>query len=353
MAILIPSLLAAAYTFTATATGVDKNTPLEFFLVGGNSDRAYEAMFVLDEPIEDFCKNLEKAGFPRGKPINAGKCVLWPSGVTLKLEPGIENFVDTAQPDGSAVTLPGLVYTGGSRESDGKPVAAADMPAALFALYDCPQSPIQFNGSFEQSLVYGWHKAKETLKKGARRTFKLTWDEKTKPIPLKLEFTPGNQLSIVKTLQETAQKGEVDALVSFGDTLSVEEAIAAARALEVIDSPKVKINGVKAGKLFYRAFLPLVKWQERQERLNQPFELTLADGSEKLVYIEEDWSGDAPDPKLTEKTISFDEAVKYPKTDTCFIYAGKGEKLSRIYSAMAKLKNSQVANWYIFATDKP
>jgi hypothetical protein len=353
MALLIPSILAAAYTFTATATGVDKNTPLEFFLVGRNSDRDYEAMFVLDEPIEDFCRNLETAGFPRGKPISAGKCVLWPSGVTMTLEPGIDKFVNTVPSDGTEMALPGLIYTGGTRERDGKPVASENMPAALFALYDCPQSPIQFNGSFDQSLVYGWHKAKETLKKGDRRKFKLTWDEKTKPIQLELEFAPGNELSTIKSLQETAQKGEVDALVSFGDSLSVAEAIAGARALEVIDSPKVKINGVKAGKLFYRAFLPLVKWQDRQERLNQPFELTIADGSEKLVYIEEDWSGDAPDPKLTEKTISFDEAVKYPKTDTCFIYAGKGEKLSRIYSAMAKLKNSQVANWYIFATDKP
>ena len=49
---MLCSLIAAALTFTATATGVEKGTAVEFFFAGKNTDRDYETMFLLDESID-------------------------------------------------------------------------------------------------------------------------------------------------------------------------------------------------------------------------------------------------------------------------------------------------------------
>ena len=130
--------------------------------------------------------------------------------------------------------------------------------------------------------------------------------------------------------------------------MTVSEAKAAANALQALDSVQIKINGTNDNGLFYRAFLPLVKWSDRSERLLQPFELTLGDDKDELLYIEEDWSGESLNPKLTPKKISFADAKKYKKTTTCFIYAKSGEKLSRIYEVKKQLAETSIINWYIF-----
>jgi hypothetical protein len=80
----------------------------------------------------------------------------------------------------------------------------------------------------------------------------------------------------------------------------------------------------------------------------QPFELTLRADGDELVFIDEDWNVDGDDPKLTPKTISYEEALTKEKTDTCFVFAASGTKLARVYAAMQKLKGSKVRNWYIF-----
>ena len=46
------AILAASMTFTATATGVEKGTPVEFVFAGGNTDRDYETMFLIDGSVD-------------------------------------------------------------------------------------------------------------------------------------------------------------------------------------------------------------------------------------------------------------------------------------------------------------
>ena len=70
-------------------------------------------------------------------------------------------------------------------------------------------------------------------------------------------------------------------------------------------------------------------------------------------YIDEDWTVEGTDPKLTPTEISFSEAFKKQQTDTCFIFALPDTKLSRIYSAMRKLQGSNVRNWYVFSITRP
>ena len=143
-----------------------------------------------------------------------------------------------------------------------------------------------------------------------------------------------------------SEKGEIDVLLGFDETLTVKEASAIAAAANAVDSPVIKLNGIT--NIFYRSFLPLVKWRDRKERLIQPFELTLGE-TDKLVFIEEDWSVDGPDPKLTPREIAFADAPKYPKTTTCLIYATPETTVARLMNAMKKLKGSSVSTWYVFS----
>ena len=344
---MISAILAASLTFTATATGVEKEVPVEFVFAGSNTDRDYESMFLLDGTIDEFCSKLEGAGLPRGIPTDVQACRLWPVGCTLRFEPALTNFISCSAQHAPALLAP--VYTGGTRLKDGSCEANTNMPASVFSTYLLAQSPVVPNGTDDQGAVYGAFKPLKKMKKGERVTFTVSWDERTMPRSVHQTFTPVTAAEVFKRLRDESEKGEVDALVGFADEMTVAEATAAANALATVDSARVKINGVT--NIFYRSFLPLVKWLDRKERLVQPFELTLGDADE-LVFINEDWSVDGPDPKLTLVPIPFEDAAQHERTTTCFIFATPETRLSRIREAMAKMKGSKVQSWYVFMDNK-
>ena len=340
---MLASILAAAFTFTATATGVDKGTSIEFMFAARGTDRDYESMFVIDEPVSEFCRRLESAGLPRGRPVDQDKCRLWPSGCSITFQPALSTFVK-----GTPLVDAPFVYTGGTRDAKGRCEADDEMPMALVANYTLPQAPFVHDGIFEQGAAYGRFTAVETLKKGQKVEFTISWDEKTLPKQMDLVAKSGHLPELIKALRQAADAGEIDVCVAFDGDLSVSEATAVANALSSIDSSRVKING--CSNIFYRAFQPLVKWLDRKERLQQPFELSLyPDGSEKLLFIDEDWSVPGDDPKLTPQEITVQQAVSKVKTDTCFIFVDPSEKVSRVLTAMKRLNGTKVKNWYVFA----
>lgn len=334
-----------SFTFNVTATGVEKGTPLEFLFAGKNSDRDYETMFLLEDSIIDFCRRLERAGLPRGRPTDIRKCRLWPVGCSLKLEPKLDDFVKTDLPDG--MRFGEIIYTGGARDEADVPVAETNMPAAVFSLYTLSQSPLLFNGLYEQSLVYGCSTAAKTLKKGERMTFTLSWDVPKLAEKLEVSFQPGNSLSVLKSIKDKSEHSDIELSVRFDDQLTVGEAVAVANALAVLDSPRIKINGHPDNDFFFRAFLPLVKWRDRKERLVQPFEVSIHGNEDKLTFIEEDWSGEGTDPKLTPHEISFEKAKSHGQIDTCFIFAAKDTAIGRIRPIIGKMPKS-VINYYVY-----
>jgi len=343
--VILSLLLSSTLTFTATATGVEKGTPVEFLFVGKNSDRDYESMFLLDESVDAVCRRIESS-VPRGTPVDAKSCRLWPTGCKIRLDPPLDRFITNSLPKG--VTLSEPIYTGGSRGTNGTLEAATVMPAAFFSTYSLAQSPIVYNDPVGQGDAYGRFNAAVKLEKGARVTFTLSVDEKSLPVRLDLTAEKGRLPQLLKRLQTSSAAGEIDACVSFSGDLTVEEATAVARAISVVDSCRVKINGARG--LFYRAFLPLEKWRDRQERLQQPFELTMQDdGTDELVFIEEDWSVEGNDPKLTPRPITVAQVKDFPKTKTCFIYASRTQTVSRIVSAMDRMPSGQIDNWYVFS----
>ena len=343
---MISILLAASISFTATATGVEKGTPIEFLFAGKDTDRDYETMFLLDETVGELCARLEKAGLPKGRATSVAACTLWPVGCRVTFEPALDAFIETTWPEGLSPAP--FIYTGGTRNEKGAVVANDDMPLAFCALYSLAQAPVVFNGVYGQGDVYGAHKARLTLKKGERKKFVLSWDEKTMPAHLDVAFTPGSAARILQQVKTAADKGEVEVRAAFDPALTVAEATQIAQALALIDSPKVKLNGRADGQLFFQAFLPSARWRDRQQRLTQPFELTIRPTDSELVFIEEDWSVEGNDPKLTPRAIPFAEARQHPSTDTCFIFADKDTKLGRIYTEMLKLKDTKILNWYVF-----
>ena len=343
---MIAAILAATFTFTATATGVGKGTPLEFAFAGRESDRDYETMFLLDEPVDAFCRRIEAAGLPRGKPTSAKDCRLWPVGCPLKFSPSLDKFITTTLPDGIVSAPP--IYTGGSRTADGMLLAASEMPAAVFSLYTLSQAAIVFDGNYDQGLVYGSHLAAVNLKKGSKVTFTVSWDEREMPHHIDILVAATNAPAVLSKLRTESKKGAIDVTVGFDPAMTLREAVAAAAAISLLDSPQIKVNGRAQDSLFYRAFLPDSDWTNRTARLVQPFELTITSSSEKLVFINEDWSVDGDDPKLMPTEIPFNEVKSHPKTDTCFIFAPPDCRLGRIMAVTGKMADSHVKNWYVF-----
>ena len=343
--------LSASLSFTATATGIGKGTPLEFVFAGRNTDRDYETMFLLDEPVADFCRRLERAGLPRGQPPDPAICRFWPVGCPLSFSPSLDKYVETSLPDDLPAATP--VYTGGSRDRKGELIAATEMPSSAFSVYTLAQSPIVHDGIFEQGRVYGCHLAAVELKKGAKVTFTVSWNAEEMPRHLNVTVTSTNAAETLSLLQKESEGRELDVTVAFDPEMKVSDAKAAAIALSCIDSRRIKLNGCADGSLFYRAFVPEPEWTNRAARLVQPFELTVTAAGDALVFIEEDWSVEGDDPKLTPKVIPFADAAKHAKTDTCFIFAAPDERLKRIMDSVNRMKGSSVRTWYVFSEARP
>ncbi len=345
---MLHSLLAAAFTFTASATGVGKGTTVEFLFIGSDSDRDYEAMFTLDMPIAEFSRAIEKAGLHPGQAMNPEKCRVWPVGTPVSFEPAVTKFIAVDTADG--FDLGRIVYTGGLRNADGAPIAANEMPESVCSLFSLAQSLFLLEKNFSQGDVYGRFRAREELRKGDKYAFTLKWNEIDQPRHIDIHVKPGEAADLIKRLKSESQKSSIDVLVSFDAELTVAEAVQFARALDLIDSVRVKITGTREDSFFYRAFLPPVSWTDRQNRMVQPFELTVNGDVDELLYIDEDWSVEGSDPKLTPRKISYAEARTKTSTDTCFIYVSANIKLSRLYTIKLKFAGSQVHNWYVFVS---
>lgn len=344
---------ARTVSFSAVSTDCGVDTDLEFLFVGPDSDRGYEAMFLTVSPIAEITDAFEKAGFPKGIPIDTVNCRLWSVGSEITMEPAFTNLVRDLRGPG----LPPIVYTGGTRDAKGIPEASTNMPSALFALYNCPQSPILFDDAFDQSATYGRFKPAVKIAKGEKRRFTFRWNGETTCRRIDVKFESGNLKSVATKLKEESAKSKLDVFCSYSPAMTVKEARDAAQLLAMIDSAKVKINGIAEGEIFYKAYQPLEKWRDRKERLSQPPEVRFnEDGSVSVTEIKEDWSDkNSLDPKLTafeKKYTDHAEAAKLvdrlsAKVFTVFFYVSDDTRLERLFSFKKRLTTSPL-NVYVF-----
>ncbi len=307
-------------TISVLSTDCGMDAPLEFLVVGPDSDNDYEAMFTTEDCVADIDAAFRRAGMPLGSAMSARDCRFWPIGTKLRIEPDLWKMVRDERNEEKRSP----VWTGGTRAPDGAAVAATNMPLAVFAFYNLPQSLIQFDDSLEQSIVYGRFKPAEKIAKGERRTITFSW-------------TPGD-----------TNGGRHVMTPDFPPAMKLSDAVRLAGALERLDSPDTKVNGFREGQFYYRAFLPREAWRDRKERLTQPYELRFADGRPSLTVIKEDWSDESStDPRLHVSEATFESVRDETKVDTCFIYASGETPLAQLY-AVRKLLPKSVCNWYVF-----
>ncbi len=360
----LPLLLAAAplsvdtasrtVTFTATATGCATTSPLEFLFVGPNSDRDYEALFVTDAALKDIVGAFAKVGLPLGHPISAKACVLRALGEEVTLTPACAALVKDVK--GTEKGFPPIIYTGGTRSPEGALLADTEMPATLFALYDCGQSPLQFNAVLDQSQNYGRFLPAKNFPKGERHTFTLTWNGEKSVKEKTLALTPATAAHELVQFSKEAGTSEWNVLATLDKSFTLKQAIGIAKALDSIDSAHIKVNGFKEGEFYFRTYLPLAAWRDRSARLAQPPEIHFKAKGLTVSHIVEDWSDtNATEPKLNVVDKDFDSvesAAQYAaslvgKTQTMLLYAAPTETLGRLYDFRRAVKGD-VLNWYIF-----
>lgn len=321
IAALLASIVVStnAVTFTAKATGISTNEFLEFVFCGPESDRGYETLFLTDDPLPELRAAFKKAGVPSGKAFDVRRCVFWPTGARVTLEPALKTLVrirdekGTGAAKATALLSSPAVLTGGNGLD-------AEMPQAVFACYSCGQSLLQLDDHLDQSQTYGCFAAARAFAEGEPMTFTVRWDG----------------ASFVQ-----------DVTPSFPGDKTVAEAVKVARGLAEADSSAFRVNGYREGEFFYRAFLPLEKWRDRRERLVQPLEIRVDTTNVIYTVVDEDWNVEGLDPVLKPRQTSAAEACKPSRRDTCFFYVRPDEKLSRLMEIKATLPEN-FRNFYVY-----
>lgn len=337
-------------TFDVVSPDCGMNSDIEFLFAGPDSDRDYESMFLTENSISELADAFAKAGFPLGAPSDYRVCRFWPTGDEIVFEPDIWSFIRDMRDERKAAVL----FTGGARDADGVPLATKDMPQALFALYDCPQSLFQFDDALGQSDTYGRFRPKIHIPRGEKRTITATWKGASLHEKLTLALAPSSLADVMATLRQKCEAGiELDVTTVFSPEMTIEEAKGVAEMLRMLESYKVKLNGFAPGQFYYRAFLPLERWRDRTERLTQPYEVRLdAAANPSLTVIKEDWTtnADSTDPTLiVTENVDFASLGKgdAPVSDTCLIFAPKSTKLSDVFKVRGLLPPS-VTNFYVY-----
>ncbi len=328
----------------AEAVGHRVGITAEFLLVGPLSDRAYEAAAVTVAMPGNIVRAVESLGMARGGGVGSRPFRFWPYGERVSATVRLLDVQDSPErplqslivdKDASAPLFGegGLVFTGGRWDGD---VCLTDtnMPSSVIALYNEAGSLFDVPFQVGQSEVYGRLSLAEKLPcgslleivlrplvpaDGVARVFPLTVMSSMEGDQVILTCTGADGTLVKRTglaemlnwLRTQTNAGR-EPFVTLGmdDMMPLKRAIDVARVFGMLDGKGLKLDGKTEQGLFTRAFLPLEKWRERKDRNPQPFELHLsrdADGTlkKKLVFIEEDWSVEGLDPKLTPREYPF------------------------------------------------
>lgn len=365
---------ARTVTFLMEATGIGTTEPVEFFAIGPLSDRAYESFGVTVASPAAIAAAVESIGVPQGVACDPFLARFWPQGERLVLTatpygdkedatpiPLADLLTDKQAKEEGAILAEPLAYTGGARDAANRPVAATNIPCAVFALYSHGPSLLQLNGRFDQSSTYGRFIAGKSFPLGTLLEMKLTWDGTSRMKARTPTLTATNVAEVLQSLQADATPGsDLFVCPTFDASVTLARAVEIAKAFEMLDGNGLKMNGTAENQFFYKAFLPDLAWRNRQGRLFQPFEIRLAaDGSRTFTFVEEDWSGDGLDPVLKPKTRAISDWFELPaclaqtgeqgeKITVAFVYAPADTPVTRL-SPIVKALTPRIGTFYVFA----
>jgi len=361
---------ARTVTFLAEASGVAASDPVEFLLIGPDSDRAYESFAVAAASPSAIAAGLEAVGVPRGEPVDAQHSRFWPKGERISIKArwlggkgkdafGLAGMLTDgrAAEEGAILDRP-IIYSGGARDASNALVAETNMPCAIFALYNHSPSLLQFDGMFDQSGVYGRFLMKRPYKAGELFEFTLAYDGSRQVESKVVKVGKGADLSeILGGLRTLAQKSSLYASLAFAPDVLLADAMRAAQAFALVDGSGVRMNGAAPGQFFFRAYLPEAKWRQREGRIFQPFEVHVAaDGAKTFVYIEEDYSGEGLDPVLKPRETRFSawgdlpgliKKAKADKVNVLFMYAPSNTPVGEL-TPIIEAVSPRIATFYLF-----
>lgn len=370
---VVADVAARSVRFLAEATGTDAGETVEFFAIGPLSDRAYESLLVTVASPTAIAAAFDKIGLPRGVGANPLQARLWPYGekVEISVKPwgvastanagsGLTRLVKDVRTkeEGDSLSAP-VVWTAGARDGRDMPIAATNMPCAVFALYNHAPSLLQLDGLFDQTSTYGRYVAATTQKAGELFEVTATWDGKPHVKDVELKLSESNAVARIAALQETAKRLDVHVRLAFDASVTVARAATYAEAFASLDGKGLKMNGQAEGQFFFRAFLPDPAWRERAGRIFQPFEVHVAaNGARTFVFCEEDWSGEGIDPVLKPKATPFKDWSELPgliaktgeqgeKISVLFLFAPKSTPVADL-TPILKATSTRINTFYVF-----
>jgi len=344
----------------AEGTGLAKDASCEFLVIADTSSHGYEALLIAFAKPSDVHKALKFLGREPGAPYDPSALRFWAKGETFNCslatsneEPVLlEKMIVNRQ---SAKTLPekGFLFTGsqmaGSMKDPNVKVYAADEydPKSIVSIFNSPFSVLDVPYWAPQGEVYenSTVNPKYALAEGAPVTLILEPANKESISSVKnltLLVQPGNSVTNrpaddigrLGTLKFLLKDGEtmlnakpdfksviekIDSLdrqknqyfltLNFAGNLDLGDIHAVAKIMTAIDSEKgIRIEPPPAGQLYYKAFIPDRNFLDRQERIVQPWELSLTEKngavSGMLLLVTQVWKDDDWKPALAMTELS-------------------------------------------------
>lgn len=366
--LVLPGLVADRQSKTvrisAESLGLDKSgSPPEFFLISQKSGHDYEALAVSFAKPSDVHKALVFIGMRRGRPVDPGSLRFWPKGERVIVTFACTNESRALSPTrveellidsrtGKNLPGSGLVFTGSTTVAS--PVDAtrtlysADVhePNSIAANYNeatsvldvprqAPQGAAYDRTSVNPELLLPKGSLIEVVMEPEYRDGKV----RVKDLLLVVRGAGENGLAADvsakdgrKLLEEGTIPGALalftrlveaghDPFVtlSFSDALPVSHIRDVCRILTSIETENgIRVEPPRAGRLFYRAFLPPERFRDRATRIAQPWELRVSrrDGAlaVRLTQVEEIWPEESdklrPELKVHHVDIPTPEFLK-------------------------------------------
>jgi hypothetical protein len=376
------------------AVGHDPDLTMEFLIIGPRSNRAYESVTVSVAAPSDIVRAMEWIGVPKGQGVDGRLFRFWPFGERVsatiryvseapqKARP-LQSLIKDVREETPLYGEGGLVFTGGSWV-DGVCEADTGQPSSVIALFNEPDTLFDVPFLASKGAAYGRSVLAEKMNYGdvmevvlkpmalpegvlrAKRLYLTAQPSETNDIMIvcadqKGEVLKKGTLTEVLTWMKTLSERGHDLFVTLtmSDELTLMQAANVTRVFVLLDGKGLKLYGRSKEGVYPRAFLPQDAWREREGRTPQPFEVYLLGDTKKLTYIEEDWSGESLDPKLTPKDYPFSEVSELPalvkrvgdkdskKVQLLFVFAPRNEPLKKIMPTVRVL-SERLPLVYIF-----
>jgi hypothetical protein len=310
----------------AVATGIEGESPVEFFLVGANG-KDYEALAVTGVTPSELHAALVFIGVPPGRPVAFGHFHFWPKGerVTMtmaaaadpKAEPTTVAALVHDRRTRRALPDDGLVFVGSAwRQADDEParqVCEADLVGDIASVFNDPWTLLDVPRRVDQATVYNQLVAnpEQLLTAGTilRVVIAAVPVEQPRVVTFTLAATAPAAATSADELQLTLTTAGADKPAATGDvgqvlnhlfallqagrepflTLRIAPRVPLAVAVELaallarVDGQGLIHVEPEPGHPYHQAFLPEPAWRDPTKRPGTAVEIRVASRGEQLA----------------------------------------------------------------------